>query len=214
MIFTEPPRHMKSRAVNVFFPAWVWAQDPDPDKEGHGLQVRPGTLSGPGVKFAHLSYVQKLSNEHSDACRRLVSSGWYQARWGGQCQLDRDQIELFSNFAGGDRRATSFSSLTGFGADIIVVDDAHDMKTIDSDVARDSVLRTWDEVLQTRLNDPKTGIFIVMMQRSHERDLIGHILAKEFNGQHVCLPAEHERDHPYVFLKATPGGKCREDRFE
>jgi predicted phage terminase large subunit-like protein len=205
LIFTEPPRHMKSRAVNVFFPAWIWTQEPDPNRENHGLKVRPGTLSGPGAKLAHLSYVQKLSNEHSDACRRLVSSDWYQARWGVQCRLDRDQIELFSNLAGGERRAMSFSSLTGFGADIIVVDDAHDMKNVDSDVARESVLRTWDEVLQTRLNDPKTGMFIVMMQRSHERDLIGHILAKEFNGMHVCLPAEHERNHPYVFLSAKPG---------
>jgi hypothetical protein len=49
LIFTMPPRHMKSRAINVFFPAWVWAQDPDPNREGHGFNVRPGTLSGPGV---------------------------------------------------------------------------------------------------------------------------------------------------------------------
>jgi hypothetical protein len=55
-------------------------------------------------------------------------------------------------------------------------------------------------VLPTRLNDPKTGMFIVIMQRSHERDLIGHILAKEFNGMRVCLPAEFEGGHPYVFL--------------
>lgn len=205
LVFTMPPRHMKSRAINVFFPGWVWAQDPDPNHEGHGFNVRPGTLSGPGVKFAHLSYVQKLSNEQSDACRKLVSSDWYQARWGNQCQLDRDQIEMFSNKAGGERRAMSFSGLTGFGADILVVDDAHDMKTVDSEAARETVLRTWDEVLQTRLNDPKTGIFIAIMQRSHERDLIGHILAKEFNGMHVCLPAEHERTHPYVFLEAKPG---------
>jgi hypothetical protein len=34
---------------------------------------------------------------------------------------------------------------------------------------------------------------------------VTHILAKEFNGMHVCLPAEHERNHPYVFLKAKPG---------
>jgi len=204
LVFTMPPRHMKSRAVNVFFPAWVWAQNPDPNQEGHGFNVRPGTLSGPGVKFAHLSYVQKLSNEQSDACRKLVSSDWYRARWGTQCQLDRDQIDLFSNLAGGERRAMSFSSLTGFGADIIVVDDAHDMKTVDSDVAREAVLHIWDEVLQTRLNDPKTGMFVVIMQRSHERDLIGHILAKEFNGMHICLPAEHERNHPYVFLKSKP----------
>jgi predicted phage terminase large subunit-like protein len=53
--------------------------------------------------------------------------------------------------------------------------------------------------LQTRLNNPQTGMFIVIMQRSHERDLVGHILAKEFDGMHVCLPAEFERDHPHVF---------------
>lgn len=34
LIFTMPPRHMKSRGVNVFFPAWVWAQDPDPAMPG------------------------------------------------------------------------------------------------------------------------------------------------------------------------------------
>jgi hypothetical protein len=65
LIFTLPPRHMKSRGVNVFFPAWTWAQNPDPNKQGHGLAVRPGTMMGPGVKFAYISYIQRLSNEHS-----------------------------------------------------------------------------------------------------------------------------------------------------
>src|ERR1700749_205867 len=58
LIFTLPPRHMKSRGANVFFPAWTWAQDPDPAREGYNFTVRPGTLMGPGVKFAYLSYVQ------------------------------------------------------------------------------------------------------------------------------------------------------------
>jgi hypothetical protein len=200
LIFTMPPRHMKSRGANVFFPAWVWAQDPDPDKLGHGLTVRPGTLMGPGVKFAYLSYVQRLSNEHSVACRRLIESDWYQRRWGDRVKLNYAQIAQFDNCAGGSRRAMSFSSVTGFGADIIVVDDAHDIESVDSDVMREAVLHAWDEVLPTRLNDPKTGMFIAIMQRSHERDLIGHILAKEFNGMHVCLPAEFERNHPYAFL--------------
>ena len=200
LIFTLPPRHMKSRGVNVFFPAWVWAQDSDPAGAGHGLMVRPGTLMGPGVKFAHLSYVRELSDEHSNSCRTLIESGWYQARWGGRCQLYRRAVKHLSNGAGGERRAMTFRSVTGFGADIVVVDDAHDIKLVDSQAVREEALRTWDEVLQTRLNNPATGIFIVIMQRSHERDLVGHILAKEFNGMHVCLPAEFERDHPYVFL--------------
>ena len=200
LIFTLPPRHMKSRGINVFFPAWAWAQDPDLDEQRHGLAVRPGTLMGPGVKFAHLSYVQRLSNEHSLACRKLIESAWYQRRWGERVQLNYAQIAQFDNTAGGDRRAMSFSSITGFGADIIVVDDAHDIENVESKVIREGTLRVWDEVLPTRLNDPKTGMFIVIMQRSHERDLIGHILAKEFNGMHVCLPAEFESAHPYVFL--------------
>jgi predicted phage terminase large subunit-like protein len=200
LIFTLPPRHMKSRGVNVFFPAWIWAQDPDPHRDDHGLTVRPGTLMGPGVKFAHLSYVQRLSNEHSIGCRHLIESDWYQRRWGDRVQLNYAQIAQFDNFAGGNRRAMTFSSITGFGADIIVIDDAHDITNVESDVIRDETLRVWDEVLPTRLNDPKTGIFIVIMQRSHQRDLIGHILAQEFNGMHVCLPAEFEPHHPYVFL--------------
>ena len=204
LIFTMPPRHMKSRGVNVFFPAWVWAQDPDPNAEDHGMQVRPASLLGPGVKFAYLSYVQKLSNDHSDACRRLISSEWYAKHWGSRCHLIRDQVEHLTNCNGGSRFAMSFSSVTGFGADIVVVDDAHDIQKAESSTIREATLRTWDEVLQTRLNDPKAGMFIVIMQRSHERDLIGHILAREFNGQHVCLPAEYEANHPYVFARAKP----------
>lgn len=199
LIFTLPPRHMKSRGVNVFFPAWVWAQDPDPANAGHGLTVRPGTLMGPGVKFAHLSYVQELSGDHSNACRTLIESDWYHARWGARYSLERRAVKHLSNCAGGERRAMTFRSVTGFGADIIVIDDAHDIKLVDSAAIREEALRTWDEVLQTRLNNPQTGMFIVIMQRSHERDLVGHILAKEFDGIHVCLPAEFERNHPHVF---------------
>jgi hypothetical protein len=129
LIFTMPPRHMKSRGVNVFFPAWTWAQNPDPDRSGHHMMVRPGTLLGPGVKFAFISYLQRLSDEHSVACRRLVESDWYQRRWGDRVELDYAQVAQFDNLAGGSRRAMSFSSITGFGADIVVVDDAHDIKT-------------------------------------------------------------------------------------
>ena len=204
IVVSEPPRHMKSRGVNVFFPPWVWAQDPDPDNTKHGRLVRPNTLMGPGVKFAYISYAQRLSNEQSDACRLLIRSDWYQRRWGERVQLARDATEHFNNTAGGERRALSFSGITGFGADIIVVDDAHDIENVDSAVVREAVLNAWDNVLQSRRNDARTGIFIVIMQRSHERDLIGHILAKEFGGVHICLPAEFEAKHPLVFSKAPP----------
>ena len=51
--------------------------------------------------------------------------------------------------------------------------------------------------MQTRLNDPKTGAFIIIMQRVHENDLTGHILANEDDDwDHLCLPARYEVGHP------------------
>ena len=35
------------------------------------------------------------------------------------------------------------------------------------------------------------------MQRVHERDLSGHILANELGWTHLCLPAVHEPNHPF-----------------
>ena len=207
LIFTMPPRFMKSRGVNVFFPAWVWAQNPDPDNKGHGLKVQPGTLMGPGVKFAYVSYKQDLSNEHSAGCRALIQGPWYQEYWGDRVTLASSPIDYLKNNCGGDRRAMSFggAGLTGFGADIIVIDDAHDTQGVESDVMREKVLDAWRVTLPSRLNDRRTGIYIVIMQRSHERDLIGDMMAREFDGMHVCLPAWHERQHPHVFsLAKTP----------
>ena len=59
------------------------------------------------------------------------------------------------------------------------------------------MLEWWDQAMQTRLNDPKTGAFIIIMQRVHEYDLTGHILANEFSEwNHLCLPARYEKNHP------------------
>src|SRR5262249_2604641 len=103
LIFSMPPRHMKSRGVNVFFPAWTWVPDPDPTMRNTALAVRPNTMMGPGVKFASIPYVQRLSND-----RRLIESDWYQQRWRHRVQLDYAQIAQFDNIAGGNRRAMSF----------------------------------------------------------------------------------------------------------
>jgi len=206
LIVTLPPRHAKSLFAGVFFPAWVWAQNPDPAREGHGLAVRPGSHLGAGVKFAFISYAQDLSNDHSRKTRQLVEGPWFQRQWANRVQLRRDanRVERFDTVAGGHRLALSFTGkITGFGADIVVIDDAHNIREAESTAIREDVLRTWDETLPTRLNDPKTGAFIVIMQRSHERDLVGHILAKETGWTHLCLPARYEPDHPHPIMTAV-----------
>lgn len=199
LIVTLPPRHAKSLLAGVFLPGWLWSQDPDPKREGHGLAVRPGQHLGPGVKLAYLSYAQELSNDHSRKARQLVESPWFSKTWGSRVRLRRDanRVERFDTIAGGHRMALSFTGkITGFGADIIVIDDAHNVREAESTAIRETTLQTWDETLPTRLNDPKTGAFVVIMQRSHERDLVGHILTKEAGWTHLNLPARYEPDHP------------------
>jgi predicted phage terminase large subunit-like protein len=45
--------------------------------------------------------------------------------------------------------------------------------------------------MSTRVNDPKTAAKVIIMQRVHEADLSGHILAQG-GYEHLCLPAEYE----------------------
>lgn len=90
----------------------------------------------------------------------------------------------------------NFIVSTSQGENNIVVanctDDPHSAKEIESDVKRIAVLRWWDEVMSTRLNDQKTGVKIIIMQRLHEKDLAGHVLSKDNSYVHLCLPARYE----------------------
>jgi predicted phage terminase large subunit-like protein len=203
LIFTMPPVHAKSIKINVFLPAWLWAQSVPEAELRKGRAIRKDSWRGPGVRFASIAYEQKLSNRDSDKCRSLIESDWYQERWGGRFRLHKTGIELFNNSAGGSRQALSFSGgLTGFHAHIIAIDDAHNIMSDSFEVDRLKVLDAWDNALQSRLLDDggNSGVWIMAMQRSAENDLIAHILSREFNGIHVCLPAEYERKHPFAFV--------------
>jgi predicted phage terminase large subunit-like protein len=192
LLINIPPRHMKSLAVSVAFPAWVWAQDGG-----------KSPLTGPHVRFLFASYAQTLAIRDSVKCRRLIESPWYQQNWGGRFRLTDDQNTKirFENDHQGMRLATSVDgALTGEGGDIIVVDDPHNVTEAESEAVREAALSWWDEAMSTRLNDPRTGAYIAIMQRVHERDLSGHILAREHEDwTHLCLPARYEPDHPHVY---------------
>jgi predicted phage terminase large subunit-like protein len=72
--------------------------------------------------------------------------------------------------------------------------------------------------MSTRLNDPKTGAYIVIMQRLHESDLTGHILSKDKGDwTHLCLPMRMETDRRCItqwFVDDREEGELLiEDRF-
>lgn len=176
LLINIPPRHMKSIQVAVMWPVFTWINRPD-------------------FRWLFASYAGSLSVRDSLKCRRLIESPWFQDLWGDRFQLTGDQNAktFFENDHSGYRFATSVgASTTGHGGDCIVVDDPHNALEANSDAMRESTLEWWDQAMSTRLNNPKTGAKVVVMQRLHEKDLSGHILAQG-GWDHLCLPAEFER---------------------
>jgi predicted phage terminase large subunit-like protein len=211
LLVNLPPRHMKSSVANVFFPAWVWANPRR--KDATGAPTNEEGWFGPGVKFLHVTYRQDLTTRDSVKCRRLIESPWYQANWGRRFALlpDQNQKTHFGNDKGGYRFCGTMTSITGWGANIIVYDDPHDVLQVESSVQREEVIRFWSEQLPNRLNPEGPGAIIIIMQRTHARDLSGYIIANEFGAElcdvsdpewqyrwrHICLPARFEKDHPH-----------------
>ena len=193
LIINIPPRMGKSSITSCAFPAWTWAQ---PWKS---------PTSGPGVQFLHASYAQQLSLRDSVKCRRLIESPWYRQLWGDRFKLTSDQNTKgrFDNDQNGSRLSTSVgSALTGEGGSIIVVDDPNAAQEAYSEATIASTIEWWDSALSTRLNDPKTGAFVVIQQRLSEEDLTGHIMSKD-HGEwtHLCLPMKYEWSrHSYTSI--------------
>jgi predicted phage terminase large subunit-like protein len=200
LIINIPPRHMKSLAVAVFWPCWEW-------------------LTRPETRWLFASYAEKLSKRDSLKCRRIVESlggrregGTLVEQHGYQGLLrllgstwalagDQNEKLRFENTETGYRLATSVGgAATGEGGDIIVIDDPHKADEVDTETGtqRETVLEWMDGTMSTRLNDPATGRVVVVMQRLHERDLTGHLL-EQGGWTHLCLPAEFEPSHPFVW---------------
>lgn len=202
LIINVPPRSMKSLTTTVMFPSWIWATEP-------------------WTRFICSSYADSLSIKHSLDRRTLISSPWYQALWGERVKFADDQNlkSEFQNEARGVMLATSTGGgVTGKGCDILIVDDPHNPLQVLSDAERASAIRHFDYVLSTRLDDPKRGAIVVVMQRLHEDDLTGHLLAQQ-GWEHICLPAEAERHEVWKFpitkrvVERQPGDLIWPDRF-
>src|SRR2546430_12513142 len=78
---------------------------------------------------------------------------------------------------GGSRYATSVGgTLTGRGADLIIVDDPLNANEVHSEPARKRVIDWYGGALVSRLNDKQTGSIVAGMQRPHRDDLARHLV--------------------------------------
>ncbi|MBX9615559.1 MAG: hypothetical protein K2X25_08185 [Caulobacteraceae bacterium] len=173
---TVPPRHLKSITTTVAFSAWMMGRRPD-------------------YKIICASYGQELSSSLSREFRKVITSAWYAQVFPETARsITRDTDTEVRTRQGGYRYATAVGgAVTGFGADLIIIDDL--MKAADASFpeARAKAQRYVDESLMSRLNDKATGAVIAIQQRLGEDDVSAHLTSKGgFN--HLDLPAIAVKD--------------------
>ena len=84
----------------------------------------------------------------------------------------------------------------GRGADIIIIDDPLKPDGALSDAHQQDANEWFDHTLYSRLNDKWHGAIIIIIQRLHEDDLVGHVLAQE-PWEVVSFPAIAETDEEH-----------------
>ena len=151
----------------------------------------------------------KLADKLSGDCRRIMLTPWYR-RLFPATKLDRQAMGHLATTTGGKRYATSVGgTLTGLGADVIIVDDPMKPDEALSDVERARANDWAQHTLFTRMNDKKNDRIVIVMQRLHEADMIGHVMALA-NFELLAFPAIAADDE--VHLIRTPFGMLRHER--
>jgi predicted phage terminase large subunit-like protein len=175
LIINLPPRHLKSLMASIAFPAWCLGHDPS-------------------AQILCVSYAEALSNKLARDCRSIMTSPWYQRIFPTRLAGHRQAVQEFITTRQGYRLATSNGGvLTGRGADIILIDDPLKPEEALSDTQRNAANDWFDHTLYSRLNDKRHGAIVIIMQRLHEDDLVGHVLAQE-PWDVVRFPAIAEED--------------------
>ncbi len=181
LVINVPPRFTKSTMATIAWPCWVWTREPS-------------------TAWIFGSHNELLSTKHSRDRRMILSSKWFTDHWPSlQFSRDQNRMQQYQNTMRGEMVATSTgASVMGLGGDFIVVDDPHDPNQVLSEPVREQALDWYDQQLSTRLNDARTGVIVLIMQRLHMADLTGHV--KGHGGwTHVVLPFEAKEDEDIIF---------------
>jgi predicted phage terminase large subunit-like protein len=186
LIINQPPRSLKSHCASVAFVAFLLGHDP-------------------GAQIICASYGQELANKHALDCRTIMASAWYQGLFPHtRLSSERQALQEFMTTQQGFRLSTSIGGvLTGRGSDFIIIDDPLKPEEALSDTQRKAANEWFDHTLYSRLNDKQTGRIILIMQRLHQDDLVGHVLGLE-PWKVIRFPAIAEEDETHVI--ETPYG--------
>jgi predicted phage terminase large subunit-like protein len=169
LLINQPPRSLKSICVSVAYVAWMLGHDPT-------SQIIVASYSGDFAGELHRQF------------RMVISSEWYQEVFPELRLAKETGLELVTTKGGGRFSASVGGTLTGRGADLIIIDDPLNANELHSETARKRVIDWYGGALIHRLNNKERNAIIAVMQRLHEDDLAGHLL-EQGGWNHLNLPA-------------------------
>lgn len=182
-----PPRYLKTYLITIAFTAWLLGKNPE-------------------YRIICASYSLPLAEKFNTDTLKLMQSAWYQRIFPGTRLNPKKQGKTeFETTAGGYRLATSVGgTLTGRGADFIIIDDPLKAGEAHSPTARQACIDWFNSSVHTRFNHPAKGRLIVVAQRLHAEDLPGHLI--EVGGwNELILPAINPKERIFEFV--AEGGK-------
>ena len=188
LIINVPPGSTKTITCSIMFPAWCWTK-------WYWMRFICGSYSG------------ALSLESAEYSRDLIASMEFEQIYPdlsikedkntkSNFKVVRKQVtspgKMPRLFPGGNRYSTSVGgTLTGFHGDILIIDDPINPSQAVSDIELGNANRWMEQTLSTRKTDKAVTPTILIMQRLHQDDPSGHMLAKQKeNVKHICIPGE------------------------
>lgn len=179
LTISTAPRMGKSLLTSVWTVAWFLARYPS-------------------ASVIVTSYSDAVAERFGRQTREIIRE--YGTELGLALSDDSTAMSRFDLVTGGSARFVGVgSSLTGTGADLLVVDDPiKDAEEAHSAPAREKLWSWWCEVARTRLEPGGTAI--VCMTRWAVDDLVGRLLSEGLNGgerwEELRLPAIAEEGDP------------------
>lgn len=155
-IVTTPPRTGKSRLLAIWTVVWALADDPDRE-------------------VVLVSYSDELAQAHSREARQLIAE--HADALGIRLSPDKTAVGRWrvEGRRGGLLATGINSGVTGFGADLLIIDDpVKDAAEADSAAHRRRVVAEYHSTLSTRLHPG--GSVLLVMTRWHEHDHAGELL--------------------------------------
>jgi hypothetical protein len=120
-----------------------------------------------------------------------MESGWYRRHFPyTRIDLRKNTEGEFGTTAQGYRLATSVGgTLTGRGGNLIIIDDPLKPAEAMSETKRSAANEWYDTTLSSRLDRKTEDAIVLIMQRLHVDDLVGHVLQNGEGWIHLNLPA-------------------------